>query len=191
MADKDTSRTVAVFLAPGMEEIEALTPVDIMFRMGIPVETVSVTDSREVTSSHNVTVLADKVISEVDLSSYDMLLLPGGMPGTLNLGSSEPLLRALLEQDARGGMIAAICAAPSVLAKCGLLKGRHATSNPNFQDVLAENGAIVSQDGVVRDGNVITSQGMGTAIDFALAIVRHYKGDAAVEAAKAAIVYKD
>ena len=182
--------SVAVFLAPGCEEIEALTVVDILFRAGIPCDTVSVAEGREVTSSHNVTVVADKHVGEADLEGYDMLVLPGGLPGTPNLHKCAPLMDAVRSFAAAGRPVSAICAAPSILAEEGLLAGRTATSNPGFQHVLAEHGAKVMADvPVVVDDNFTTSQGMGTAIDFALEIVRRYKGDDEVERLRGAVVY--
>ena len=182
--------SVAVFLAPGCEEIEALTVVDILFRAGISCDTVSVAEAREVTSSHNVTVVADKHVGEADLAGYDMLVLPGGLPGTPNLHKCAPLMEAVRSFAAAGRPVSAICAAPSILAEEGLLESRTATSNPGFQHVLAEHGAQVLADApVVVDGNFTTSQGMGTAIDFALEIVRRYKGDDEVERLRGAVVY--
>jgi 4-methyl-5(b-hydroxyethyl)-thiazole monophosphate biosynthesis len=184
--------TVALFLAPGCEEIEALTVADILFRAGIPCDTISVAEGREVTSSHKVTVIADKHIDEADLDAYDMLVLPGGIPGTPNLHANDRLMAAVHAFAEAGRPLSAICAAPSIFAEEGLLKGRRATSNPGFQHVLAEQGAeVLSDEPVVVDGNFITSQGMGTAIDFALEIVRHYQGDEGVETMKPKIVYWD
>ena len=185
-----SKETVALFLAPGCEEIEALTVVDILFRAGIACDTVSVAEGREVTSSHKVTIVANKHIDEVDLDAYDMLVLPGGIPGTPNLHANEKLMAAIHAFAEAGRPLSAICAAPSIFAEEGLLKGRRATSNPGFQHVLAEQGAdLVADEPVVVDGNFITSQGMGTAIDFALEIVRRYQGDAGVEDMKPKIVY--
>ena len=184
--------SVAVFLAPGCEEIEALTVVDILYRAGIACDTVSVAEGREVTSSHGVTVLANKHVAEADLKAYSMLVLPGGLPGTPNLHACEPLMAAVHEFAKAGRPLSAICAAPSIFAEEGLLKGVRATSNPGFQHVLAEQGArLVADEPVVVDGNFTTSQGMGTAIDFALEIVRRYKGDDEVERLKGAVVYWD
>ena len=185
-----SDKTVAVFLAPGCEEIEALTVVDILYRAAIPCDTVSVAEGREVTSSHGVTVVADKHVSDVDFSAYDMLVLPGGLPGTPNLHACEPLMAAVHDFADKGKLLSAICAAPSIFAEEGLLKGVRATSNPGFQHVLAEQGAdLVADEPVVVDGNFTTSQGMGTAIDFALEIVRRFKGDDEVERLKGAVVY--
>jgi 4-methyl-5(b-hydroxyethyl)-thiazole monophosphate biosynthesis len=135
-------------------------------------------------------MVATKHVSEADLDAYDMLVLPGGLPGTPNLHACEPLMEAVRAFAAAGRPVSAICAAPSILAEEGLLEGRRATSNPGFQHVLAEKGAdLVADEPVVVDGNFTTSQGMGTAIDFALEIVRRYKGDDEVERLKGAVVY--
>ena len=185
-----SEKRVAVFLAPGCEEIEALTVVDILYRASIPCDTVSVAEGREVTSSHKVTVVADKHVSEVDFGAYDMLVLPGGLPGTPNLHACAPLMEAVHAFADAGKPLSAICAAPSILAEEGLLKGVRATSTPGFQHVLAEQGAdLAADEPVVVDGNFTTSQGMGTAIDFALEIVRRYKGDEEVKRLKGAVVY--
>lgn len=186
-----TERRVAVFVAPGLEEIEGLTVVDVLYRAGVPCDTVSVTSGREVTSSHEVTIVCDRSIADEGFSfdDYDMLVLPGGIPGTPNLRACEPLCSALVEFSRSGRALAAICAAPSVLAELGLLEGRRATANPGFQHVLAERGALlVSDEPVVVDGGVITSQGAGTAMLFGLEIVRHFLGDEAVERVRDGVV---
>lgn len=174
---------VAVFVAPGLEEIEGLTVVDVLFRAGIPCDTVAVTPERQVTSSHEVTIVCDRSVRDEGFSfdDYDMLVLPGGIPGTPNLSACEPLCEALGMFARTGRALAAICAAPSILAELGLLEGRRATANPGFQHVLAERGAeLVANDPVVVDGSLITSQGAGTAMLFGLEIVRHFLGDDAV-----------
>lgn len=174
---------VAVFVAPGLEEIEGLTVVDVLFRAGIPCDTVAVTPERQVTSSHEVTIVCDRSVEDAGFSfdEYDMLVLPGGIPGTSNLRACEPLCEALGMFAHTGRALAAICAAPSILAELGLLEGRRATANPGFQHVLAEHGAdLVANDPVVVDGSLITSQGAGTAMLFGLEIVRHFLGDDAV-----------
>lgn len=174
---------VAVFVATGLEEIEGLTVVDVLFRAGIPCDTVAVTPERQVTSSHEVTIVCDRSVRDEGFSfdDYDMLVLPGGIPGTPNLRACKPLCAALRDFAAAGRALAAICAAPSILAELGLLEGRRATANPGFQHVLAEHGAeLVANDPVVVDGSLITSQGAGTAMLFGLEIVRHFLGDDAV-----------
>lgn len=185
---------VAVFVAPGLEEIEGLTVVDVLFRAGVPCDTVAVTSERRVTSSHEVTIVCDRSIADEGFSfdDYDMLVLPGGIPGTPNLRACEPLCAALTSFAAAGRPLAAICAAPSILAELGILEGRRATSNPGFQHVLAEHGADVRPDEpVVVDGNLITSQGAGTAMLFGLEVVRHFLGDEAVERVRAGVVLRD
>jgi len=191
MFKEATDRRVAVFLADGLEEVEGLTVIDLLFRAGIPCDKVSVSRSREVTSSHQVTLVCDCTVHDAGFSfdDYDMLVLPGGIPGTPNLKACDSLAAALVRFAREGRQIAAICAAPSILAELGLLTGRRATSNPNFQHVLVEHGAeLCEHDPVVVDGNIITSQGMGTAIAFGLQIVRHFLGDEAVEHVSSGIV---
>lgn len=191
MFKQESDARVAVFVAPGLEEIEGLTVVDLLFRAGVPCDTVAVTSERQVTSSHEVTIVCDRSIADAGFSfdEYDMLVLPGGIPGTPNLRACEPLCAALRDFAAAGRPLAAICAAPSILAELGLLEGRRATSNPGFQHVLAERGAeLLADEPVVVDGNLITSQGAGTAMLFGLEIVRHFLGDEAVERVRAGVV---
>ncbi|MBO3724824.1 DJ-1/PfpI family protein [Actinomyces bowdenii] len=185
-----TDKKVAVFIAPGLEEVEALAVVDLLFRAGIATDMISVTQDRAVVSSHDIIVTGNRTLDEADLADYDMLVLPGGLPGTPNLKACQRLMDEVRSRVEAGRPVAAICAAPSILAEMGLLEGREATSNPAFLGVLADNGARTSEASVVIDGSIITSRGMGTAIDFGLEIVRHYLGDEAVEGLKAAIVHQ-
>lgn len=193
MFQQASEKRVAVFVAPGLEEIEGLTVVDLLFRAGIPCDTVAITPERTVTSSHEVTIVCKRSLFDEDFSfdDYDMLVLPGGIPGTPNLRACAPLCEELAARAAAGRPLAAICAAPSILAELGLLEGRRATSNPGFQHVLAERGAVLLADEpVVVDANLITSQGAGTAMLFALEIVRHYLGDEAVERVREGVVLR-
>ena len=193
MFKQASEKRVAVFVAPGLEEIEGLTVVDLLFRAGIPCDTVAITPERTVTSSHEVTIVCKRSLFDEDFSfdDYDMLVLPGGIPGTPNLRACAPLCEELAARAAAGRPLAAICAAPSILAELGLLEGRRATSNPGFQHVLAERGAVLLADEpVVVDGSLITSQGAGTAMLFALEIVRHYLGDEAVERVREGVVLR-
>lgn len=193
MFKQASEKRVAVFVAPGLEEIEGLTVVDLLFRAGIPCDTVAITPERTVTSSHEVTIVCKRSLLDEDFSfdDYDMLVLPGGIPGTPNLRACAPLCEELAARAAAGRPLAAICAAPSILAELGLLEGRRATSNPGFQHVLAEHGAVLLADEpVVVDANLITSQGAGTAMLFALEIVRHYLGDEAVERVREGVVLR-
>lgn len=189
-----TDKRVAVFFADGFEEVEAIAVVDLLFRAGIPCDTVSVSENLAVTSSREVTLVADRTIFDegFDFDDYDMLVLPGGIPGMPNLKACEPLCDALKKHAEEGRGVAAICASPSILAELGILAGKHATANPHFQDVLASNGAVLEPgEKAVRDGNVITSQGMATAVWFGLEIVKYYASDEVVEHVKEGIVLMD
>lgn len=179
---------VCVFFAEGYEEIEALTVVDILRRAGIETETVSVTGNRTVVSSHQVPVVMDKLFADVDFASVDMLVLPGGMPGTKNLEAYAPLMGQVDAFYENGKYVAAICAAPSILGHRGMLKGRTACSFPDFEGQLE--GARVTENSMELDGNVITSRGMGCAIDFGLKIVSVFNGQEAADALAKKIVYK-
>ena len=176
---------VAVMMADGLEMIEGLTVVDLLYRAGIPCDTVAVGESRTVTSSHEVPITCKRTISDVGFSfdDYDVLVLPGGVPGTPILRACQPLCDALVRFCDQGKLVCAICAAPSILAELGLLEGLHATSYPSYQDVLVDNGAVFEDEyTVVMDDNVITSQGMGTALDFAYMVVAQILDDEAADA---------
>lgn len=192
MFTQTTDQKVALFLADGCEEIEALTVYDLLYRAGIPCTKVSITNSFSVTSSHGVTIQADTTIDQLNFEEYSMLVLPGGMPGTTNEGNCKLLtdwVRNFADREADGKMVAAICAAPSILAKLGLLKGKQATCNPSVAAILDENGAKLRWSRVAVDGNLITSQAMGTAIPFGLTIVEHYLGHKAAKKLAENIIY--
>lgn len=160
---------VYVFLADGFEEIEALCPVDIMRRAGLSVVTVGIS-KKEIVGSHGITVIADITDSEIAFNEdVDLIFLPGGMPGTKNLDASSVVHKMIdiaLEQDA---YIAAICAAPMILGKRGLLLGKEAVCYPGFEEYLT--GASVPEGkNIVLDGKIITAKGMGVATDFGLAL---------------------
>ena len=176
-----------VFLAEGLEEIEGLTVVDILRRAGIEVTTISISDKKEVTGSHKITVLADKLFSEVDFQELDGIVLPGGMPGTINLGEHFGVNEVIKTYAAEGKLVAAICAAPSVLGLAGLLEGKRATSYPGFEEKMR--GAICCMEKVVQDENIITSRGMGTAIPFALALTAYFLGQEKAEEIEKSILY--
>lgn len=178
----------AIFLAEGFEEIEALTVVDICRRCGIAIEMVSITEEEQVISSHGVKVTADKTFSQTEFEMYDMLILPGGMPGTKNLEAHEPLMGQIDAFYAEGKYIAAICAAPSIFGHRGILKGRKACSYPSFESHLE--GAVVTEGPVEVSDHVITSRGMGTAIDFGLAIASVLDTPGKAEETAQAIVYR-
>jgi 4-methyl-5(b-hydroxyethyl)-thiazole monophosphate biosynthesis len=166
---------VLVPLADGFEEIEAVTIVDLLRRAGVEVRTASLA-GREVTGSHGITVMADSGLDEVEAGDYDMIVLPGGMPGTTHLKSDSRVARLLRQFAESGRYTAAICAAPSVLAHAGLLEGRKATSFPGFLTPGSAPGIRLSEDAVVVDGKVATSRGPGTALPFGLALIELLEG---------------
>ena len=179
---------IAIFFATGYEEIEALTVVDICRRCNIEIDMVSVAETDMVTGSHGISVKMDKMFSEVNFPEYDMLILPGGMPGTGNLEAHEGLMAqvdAFFESDKYVG---AICAAPSVLGHRGILKGKNACCYPGFESHLE--GANATTNPVEIAGNVITSRGMGTAIEFALAIVSICCGREKADEMAKTIIYR-
>ncbi len=160
---------VYVLMANGVEEIEALTAVDILRRGGIDVVTVSITGKKEITGSHGIVFLADVLLEERALTDGDMLVLPGGLHGTNALMAHEQVRELLLHYRDEEKWLAAICAAPSVLGMNGLLRGKRATCYPGFEERLL--GAEVSVESVVRDGKVITGKGMGVSVPFALCLL--------------------
>lgn len=165
---------IYVFLAPGFEEIEALATVDVLRRAGEQVVTVGVSE-KIIKGSHNISVVADTTIAEVRHTQADMLVLPGGMPGTLNLEACEPLKEMLAEAYRNEKWLAAICAAPSVFGHMGFLQGRSATCYPGFEKDLF--GAQYTAQRVCRDGHIVTANGAGSAIAFGLELVRVLQGD--------------
>lgn len=178
ISEREEQRKMAevyLFLADGFEEIEGLTVVDLLRRADIEITTVSITEKKEITGAHNITVIADRMFEDGTLSDADMLVLPGGMPGTKYLMAHEGLKNLLSEYNAAGKSLAAICAAPSVLGANGFLKGKKAVCFPGFEDKL-EGAAVCMKERVVTDGNIITSRGFGTAIEFALAIITKLRG---------------
>ncbi|MCM1263222.1 MAG: DJ-1/PfpI family protein [Butyrivibrio sp.] len=179
---------VCVFFATGFEEIEALSVVDILRRAEIDVDMVSITGEKKVTGSHRITVEMDKLFEEVDFAAVDMIVLPGGMPGTVNLEAYEPLMKQVDSFYAEGKYVAAICAAPSILGHKGMLKGKAACSNPSFESHLE--GADVKNVPAVVSGKIITSRGMGTAVYFGLAILEQLKGEEAVSLMKEKLVFQ-
>ena len=183
-----TDATVAIMLADGFETVEALAVADILFRAGVRADLISVTDARHVTSSHGIRVVADLMLEDVDLSTYTVLFLPGGLPGTTNLKATPAIQAEVLRRTDEGEAMAAICAAPSIFAELGVLDGRHATANPAFVKAIAAGGAIVHDNPVVVDGFITTNRGAGTSIDLGLEIVRQLLGEDAAEAISRGIV---
>ena len=178
---------VYILLAPGFEEIEALAPVDLLRRANIETATVSIT-GEPVPGSHGVTVTADIALEDVDLSRADMVVLPGGGPGYKNLGKDprvEQLVRAAVEKDL---WVAAICAAPTLLGRWGLLEGKDAVCYPGMEEGLT--GAQPRMDqGFVVDGKIITGRAAGSAFDFGLALVEALAGAAEADKVRHGIYY--
>ena len=165
---------IAILLADGFEEIEALTPLDVLRRAGLDVRTVAI-NSKIAVGSHGIPVVCDILCDEVNLSEVTMTIFPGGMPGSLNLDASpftEKIINATLKNN---GKLAAICAAPLVLGRRGLLNGKAATCYPGFESELI--GAKISNESVVTDGNITTAKGMGVALEFAKELVRIVCGE--------------
>ena len=157
---------VYAFLADGLEEVECLATADVLIRAGVKVKLVSITGKKEVKGAHGFGIHADALLHEVDPMKADLLFIPGGMPGTKNLMACKPLCDALVQADAAGKRLAAICAAPSILGQLGLLKDRKATCYPGFEDALT--GAKLTGAGVVTDGNITTARGLGYALDLGI-----------------------
>ena len=175
-----------VFLAEGFEEIEALAPVDILRRAGVEVYTVGV-GAKVVTGAHKIPVVADVMDCEI-APDHDCegVILPGGMPGTLNLEKAESVGRFLKFATDNGRLIGAICAAPSILGHKGLLDGKKAVCFPGFEEQLGK--AEVCADAVIRDGNIITACGAGAALKFGFELVRYICGDGSAEHYKDAML---
>lgn len=167
-------KEVFVFLAEGFEEIEAVSIIDVLRRGDVKVSAVSITNDYIVKGAHNISVEADYLFDEVDLSLGDMLVLPGGMPGADNLNKHEGLKIAISKYNDDGKRIAAICAAPLVFGSLGILRNKKATSYPGFESQLT--GADIKSDGVVVDGNIITGKGPGFAAQFGLKLVEELQG---------------
>ena len=177
----------AVFFGTGYEEIEALTVVDILRRAGIETLMVSAMDQRHVEGSHNIMVEMEMLVREVDFEQVDVIVLPGGMPGTKKLEACEELMAQVDDFIAKGKLVAAICAAPSILGHRGHLQGKKACAYPTMEDQLT--GAQVLKQPAVIDGNIITGRGMGAAIPFGLAILEKLQGREAAEKMAETIVY--
>lgn len=165
---------VYLFLADGFETVEALAPADVMRRAGIEVVTVSIMGRRNVVSAQNVPVVADALYEDICFCDADAMVLPGGGTGTDNLSAHEPLRALLVNAHAEGKLVAAICAAPMVFGRIGILKGRKATCYPGCEGDLF--GAEYTAAQVEKDGNIITGCGPGVSFDFGFAIVERLCG---------------
>lgn len=178
--------TIYVFLAEGFEEVEALTPVDVLRRGGLNVKTVSMNQQKTVKGAHNVPVECDVVFEEESFEHAAMLVLPGGLPGATNLDGHEGLRKLILNMNASQKPLAAICAAPMVYGNLGLLEGKKATCYPGFEKFLK--GAEYTARLVEKDGNFITGKGPGASMDFAFAILEHFCGKEKADELKAGMM---
>lgn len=176
-----------IFLAEGFEEIEALTVVDVMRRAGMDIKTVSISSDRTVAGAHGIPVVADITFKEADFSGSEWLIIPGGMPGATNLAADEALCDLLRVHK---GKIAAICAAPGVvLAPLGLLRGKEATCYPGFEKACIEGGAVMRDVPVMATEKLITGNGPGAALRFALAIVANSLGESVAQQVGGAMLF--
>ncbi|MDD4843775.1 MAG: DJ-1/PfpI family protein [Anaerotignum sp.] len=181
-------KTVYIFLAEGFEEMEAVTPLDLLRRVGVNAKFVSVGETLQVKGAHNILYTADLLFDEAAATMADGIVLPGGMPGTLNLLAHPGLCGLIHSYHAAQKPISAICAAPLILGELQLLAGKTATIYPGMENKLT--GATSSKNEVCVDGNIITSRGPGTAIPFSLKLAEIFAGKEAAEKLKADIVYQ-
>jgi len=181
-------KKVFIFLAEGFEETEAVATMDVMLRGELDVTSVSITGNLLVTGAHGIAVNADTLFEKANLSTGDMLVLPGGTPGAFNLNEHTGLKQALEQYAANGKKIAAICAAPLVFGGLGLLQGKKATAYPGFESTLK--GATFINTPVVKSGNIITGRGPGFSFDFGLAIVEELQGKAIADKVAAGLLLK-
>ena len=164
---------IAILLADGFEEIEALTPVDLLRRANLDIDLIGI-EKAVITGAHEIKITADIISCDADISIYDAVILPGGMPGTLNLDKSDFTDKILNSVIAKNGRIAAICAAPLILGKRGLLKDKEAICYPGFEDTMA--GATYTAAKVTADGNIFTACGPGAAWELGFTFVEHFCG---------------
>ena len=184
---EDNKKSVVIFLADGFEECEALVTVDLLRRAGAEVTMASIMNRLNVTGAHNIEILTDAMAEDVDYALYDMVVLPGGGVGTDNLMKSE-IVEKQCKKFASDKLVAAICAAPGVLGKCGILNGKRATCYPSCEPTMI--GAIPVPQDVVVDGNIITGRAPGAAIPFALELINQLYGRKVADKIKDDIVYK-
>ena len=180
-------KRVCVLLAPGYEEIEALTPVDYLRRAGVTVDIISTTEDITVPSAHNVLVQADSFLDDIVADDYDMVVVPGGLPGVPNLIANEKVMAFLRAMNEKSKWMTSLCAGPAVLDAAGILVNKACTCYPGWEEKLKEIGAF-SEDTVVVDGHVITSRGAGAAGYFALALVEALLGEEKMKEVKSAVV---
>lgn len=174
-----------LFLANGFEESEAIVPLDILRRGGVSVTTVSISEKKEVTGAHNIIVVADVLFDDCKFENYDMLILPGGMPGAQNLNDHSGLKGLILQSASKNIQLAAICAAPMVYGELGLLNGLRATSYPGFEGKLK--GATYTGEMVSSDGIFTTGKGPGAAYDFGFTLLAKLMGEETAQSVRNAM----
>ena len=182
-------KNVNVYLAEGFEEIEAITVVDTLRRAEIDARMISITGKKDVEGAHGIVVSADEIFESFNNMESDMIVLPGGMPGTKHLGEHEGLRKVIMSFAEAGKPVAAICAAPSILGEMGLLDKKEAVCYPGFEETLK--GASIGKDIVSQGGNFITSKGPGTAIYFALHLVDLLRGEETAEELKKGMIVQE
>lgn len=180
---------IYLFVANGTEEVEALAIVDVVRRAKLPLKIVSVTGGKVITSSHGVNIVADSLFEDETFDDAEMLVLPGGMPGSLNLYDHEGLRSLVLRHAEASKPLAAICAAPLVFGRLGLLRGRRATCYPGFENELK--GAEVTEAVVEVDGNILTGKGAAAALSLGYAIVEFFNGVDSANALREGMVFND
>lgn len=181
-------KKVIMACANGFEMVEALTVADILRRGNVTIDLCSITDDLYLTSAHHVMIQMDQLLGDLNPDDYDGIILPGGMPGTTYLSESSLVLNTVRKMNEQRKLIAAICAAPTVLGKCGILKERKATCYPSFEDKLFSK-ELIRDEMVVTDGNIITSRGMATSLEFGFAILAALTSQEQAEKIRESVIY--
>ncbi len=179
---------IVVFLADGCEEVEALTQIDVLRRAGIEAMGVSITADKVIKGAHGIDFMADCTLYDIDFENVEMVVLPGGLGGRDNLMNSREVVAVCKKFNELGKLVAAICASPSVLGENGILNGKKAACYPGFEKQCR--GAEILNKNVVRDGNIITSRGPATAMEFAVELVRAIAGDDVAENTAKGLLFK-
>ncbi len=186
-----TAKNSYIFLAPGVEEVEAVATIDALRRAGMPVVSVAVSDSLQIKGATGQILVADSLINEVNAQDADWIIVPGGDPGAQNLFANDRVKEIILSQYNKNGRIASICAGPAVvLAPLGVLKGKTATCYPGLGDAINSNGGQYVEQTVVVEPNLITSEGPGTTLPFALAIIKETLGETTADSVASGMLVK-
>lgn len=186
-----TAKNSYIFLAPGVEEVEAVATIDALRRAGMPVVSVAVSDSLQIKGATGQILVADSLINEVNAQDADWIIVPGGDPGAQNLYANDRVKEIILSQYNKNGRIASICAGPAVvLAPLGVLKGKTATCYPGLGDAINSNGGQYVEQTVVVEPNLITSEGPGTTLPFALAIIKETLGETTADSVASGMLVK-